>query len=166
MRRHWLARPHRANFARRVIADREYKIHSGSTGLREFTPTLAAQASRCQPRGFKLMNRDRIHAACGMTSRAKRVEIWFTPVVQKRFRQNRAHRIPCAQKQHIIWRLHPGASQLQQGRSTHPGRQSHFAATGFCPRMNALMNLSLICGPASSASKPAAARNSRASSTW
>ena len=46
MRGHRLAGPHRADFLRRVVADREDEIELGRPGLSKLLPALAAQAVR------------------------------------------------------------------------------------------------------------------------
>ena len=65
MRRHRVAGPDRADFARRLIADREHEIHLRRVRLGELIPALRAQALRRQLHGLQQFERERMHFAFG-----------------------------------------------------------------------------------------------------
>ena len=70
MRSHGLARPHRANFLRRIVTDGEYEIEPGRVRLRKFVPALTAETFRRYPGGFKLAERFQANRSRGMASGA------------------------------------------------------------------------------------------------
>ena len=162
MRRYRLAWPHRTDFLSGAVAHGEHKIHLWRSRFCKFVPTLAPQAFGRQSGGLERMDRVLIDAFGGVTSGAEGTEIRFAPVLQNGLGQNGARGIPGAEKQETLY----GASMTFGGHLQQAGPQQDAAATAFFARMNALMNLSLICGPTTSASRPAAVKNSRASSTW
>ncbi len=160
MRGYRLPRPYRADLRSREIANRKYKVHLRRAGFRKFIPTLAPQTLDRQTRRLKLLQSVRIHSPGGMAARTETAKVGLSAPIQDRFPKNRTRGIPGAQKQHIVTVWHGDEIQLQQSVPQQG------MPIGLVARTNALMNLSLICGPTDSASNPAACRNSRASSTW
>ena len=70
MRRHRLATPNGADFARRTVANREDKLHFRCAWLGKFIPAFAAQIGCGEPGTLDLLQRVRIHVPNRMAARA------------------------------------------------------------------------------------------------
>jgi len=88
MRRHWLSRPHRTCFTRRVVANGKNKIERRRAGLCEFVPRFGAKAGRIITKTMQQLNRVRIDLSLGLTSGAVGPEFPLPDLVQDRFCKN------------------------------------------------------------------------------
>ena len=101
MRRHRLARPDRAGFVRRVVADREDEIHLGRARSREFVPALRAGEGGIVVEALQKLECIGMHLAFGMRAGRKRLEPAGADPVEDRFGDNGSRRISGAQKQDV-----------------------------------------------------------------
>jgi hypothetical protein len=96
-----LTRPNRADFARCVIADGEYKIHDGYTGPNKSIPALAAQSCGRQVERPQEPDSTRIDRTSGKTAYAETPEAISPPMVQQRFREDAPSQVSGAEGQDI-----------------------------------------------------------------
>ena len=99
---HRIPGPHRANFARRLVADREHKIHDGRRRFGELVPAFAAQSAGIEMRLFEQIERERMHRTFWETAGAVAFEAALGPVIDQRFGENAPRGIAGAKKQHIV----------------------------------------------------------------
>src|SRR5262249_26146889 len=93
MRRHRLARPHRANFARRVVADGEGKIERRRAWLGELIPRLRTKARRVIAEARQELRGVRVHSALRLASRAVGTEFTGAELVEDGLGHDRARRV-------------------------------------------------------------------------
>src|SRR6516164_6665523 len=80
MRRYRLARPHRTDFPRRVIAQGEDKIHRRGPRFRKFIPTLAAQSFGGQSDRLELLQCVRVNESRWPKFVTERVKTGLSPL--------------------------------------------------------------------------------------
>src|ERR1700730_15687450 len=118
MRGHRLARPNRAGFAGRIVADRKDKIHHWRIGTRELFPTLRAQIVRGIIEAFENLDRERIHGALRLAAGRERAEAPPTLFPQDRVRPDRTSAVSCAQEQDVVDELRHGPFSLALADNT------------------------------------------------
>src|SRR5687767_1107015 len=126
MRRDRLARPHRANLSRGVIAHGKYEIEPWRAALRELIPVLRAQSGRWQPVLLQQLERERVDLAGRAAAGAVRLEPSFAGRIQIGLGEDRPRRVPGAQEKDVDG-LQAGPQQAALPAlftSTAPGRLS------------------------------------------
>ena len=101
MRGHRLTRPHRADLAGRVVADREDEVEPGCARLGELVPVLAAQTIGRHPVPRQQLERERIHPARRMGARAEGAEASGADLPQDGLRHDAARGVAGAEKQDV-----------------------------------------------------------------
>ena len=101
VRGHRMSRPNGAGFFRSIVANREDEVHFGSSGLREFVPTLTAQPGGGYVSQLELLDRFRTNRARGMASRAVGDEDRLSFVVEDRFGHDGTGGVTGAQKKNV-----------------------------------------------------------------
>jgi hypothetical protein len=108
MRRHRMTRPHGANLASSLVADRKHKIHCRCAWRGIFIPRLRAQARRRKPLLAQQPQRERMHLALGKAARAKPVEDALPQLAKRTLGEDAPRRVARAEEQHVV------------GPATHP----------------------------------------------
>jgi len=94
MRGYRIAGPHRAHFARRLVANGEAEIHQRGAAPREFIPAFAAQPVRPQMKFFQHVEGERMHGAFGKAAGAVAFEASSAPMIDQRLGQDAPSRFP------------------------------------------------------------------------
>jgi hypothetical protein len=87
-----IAGPHRAQFARRLVAHGEDEIHHWGARPREFIPTFAAQPVRPQMKSFQHVEGQRMHGPFGKAAGAVASEPSPAPMIDQRLGQDAPRR--------------------------------------------------------------------------
>src|SRR5262249_58022511 len=93
VRRHRRAGPHRADFARRVVADGEGKIERRRVWLGELVPRLRTKARRVIAETLQELDGVQVHLALRVTTRTVSTEFAGTQLIQNRLGHDRARRV-------------------------------------------------------------------------
>src|SRR5207248_10539545 len=101
MRRHRLARPYRAAFSGRIVANREDEIHHRRIGTRELLPALRAQIVGGVVATPENLDRKRIYDSLRLTAGGEAAEMLATVFPQDRFRQDRTGAVTGAQEENV-----------------------------------------------------------------
>lgn len=96
-----MARPDRADLAGGVVADGDDEVQRRRAGRGELVPALAAQPLARQAELLEQRERDRMHLALGIAARAVPDEAAPAPMVDQRFRDDAAGRIPGTEDQDV-----------------------------------------------------------------
>src|SRR5581483_58355 len=101
VRGHRPAGPERTRLRRRLIANREYKMHERRARPRKFAPVLAAQPLRREAIFFQQLEGERIYAPGRLAAGAESFEFVFSNIVEKGLGQDAARRVAGAEKKHV-----------------------------------------------------------------
>jgi hypothetical protein len=107
---HRLARPDRAHFIRRVVADGEDEIHHRRARCRKLVPALGAQGGGRVVHLAQQIERIGMNLALRMAAGAEALEAAGALAVEDAFRKDAARGISGAQEQHVINMIRHGAS--------------------------------------------------------
>src|SRR5258708_17066478 len=136
MCRHWLAWPDGTHLLGRVVANGEDKVHLRRPGLCELFPVLASQTLRRQVCLLNQFERLRAHNSRRVTSRAVSCEEVLALTVENCLGHDGTRRIPRAQEQNVVVRLHARPA-LTENLGSLPSLTTRRRTSSFC-RLRAL----------------------------
>lgn len=102
MRCDCIARPCRADLPRRLIANREDKIHDRRARSCELVPALAAQPICVQMQAVEQIKSERMNTTTRKAAGAETLKPPLTPMLDQHFGQNAFGRVARAQEQDIV----------------------------------------------------------------
>ena len=122
MRGHRLARPYRARFRRRTVADGEDEIEMRLARFCKFIPRLRATAGRVIAEALQKLDRVRIDPAFRLAAGAISEEMSRTDLVQYGLADDGARGISSAEEEHVIGTISHGSPyDVQQAEAAGAG---------------------------------------------
>jgi hypothetical protein len=118
---HRIARPHRADLTRRLVAHGEDEIHHRRAGAGEFIPAFAAQPAGPKMQLFERSKGQLMSDTFADTAGAVAFEPALASMIDQHLGEDAARRIAGAEQQHIV------SSRPSLARPTHGLRASTVA---------------------------------------
>src|SRR5919107_203297 len=107
-----MPRPERTSLPGSAVADSDHEVHHRGMGLCVLIPAFRAVAVCGIAMGSQHLQRERVHAALGLTARRVCPEAALTILAQDAFSQDRPGRVAGAEEEHVVGSLTHGRPHL------------------------------------------------------